>query len=58
MNSVSWSPTHNLLISGSDDTSVKVWTADDTKLGFNPGKPIVIKMKNERNRIGDDNDSE
>lgn len=54
MNSVSWSNTYNLVISGSDDTSVKVWTTDDTKIVLNSARPQSSRSLSAKLRRGNE----
>ena len=54
MNSVSWSNSFNLLISGSDDTSVKVWTTLDSILVFNGARPQSTRSLSAKVRRGNE----
>ncbi len=54
MNSVSWSNSFNLLISGSDDTSVKVWTTEDSILVFNGARPQSTRSLSAKVRRGNE----
>ena len=54
MNSVSWSNSFNLLISGSDDTSVKVWTTEDSIIVFNVARPQSTRSLSAKVRRGNE----
>jgi hypothetical protein len=54
VNSVSWSNSFNLLISGSDDTSVKVWTTEDSILVFNGARPQSTRSLSAKVRRGNE----
>lgn len=54
MNSVSWSNSFNLLISGSDDTSVKVWTTEDSIIVFNGARPQSTRSLSAKVRRGNE----
>jgi hypothetical protein len=54
VNSVSWSNSFNLLISGSDDTSVKVWTTLDSILVFNGARPQSTRSLSAKVRRGNE----
>ncbi|MFO0003379.1 MAG: WD40 repeat domain-containing protein [bacterium] len=43
VNTVSWSPSLNMLVSGSDDTSVKLWATKERKLEAGPAKSALVK---------------
>jgi len=43
-----------MLISGSDDTTIKVWTIQDIKINLSTSKPVITKSQISRILRGND----
>ena len=57
-NSVSWSPLFNSFISGSDDTTVKLWTKNSLNIVCKNLKPLIERNLSTRNQVSRKDSSE
>lgn len=58
VNSISWSAGLNCLVSGSDDTTVKLWATLNAPYTLSVVRPAQIKSLNARMRLGESSESE
>jgi len=56
VNYVSWSPQNNIFITGSDDTSVKVWACDTMKIEVSGSKATLVRSLNAQRQDSSDSD--
>jgi WD40 repeat protein len=58
VNSISWSASLNCLLSGSDDTTVKLWATPNEPFTLSVVRPAQLKSLNARMRLGESSESQ
>ena len=56
VNTMSWSAQHNIFVSGSDDTSVKVWACSDLKFELSSQKAVQVRSLQRLRQESSDSD--